>query len=607
MRHKNLITRLVPLGLLLLTVVSCTKILDRSPQDAITDFNYWNTPEDLKLFCNNFYPSLYTPDQFADEQSDNCVPNSPDNWLYGFATVPDNGGGWSNADWSNIRNANYFLSHYQSVKGEQAEINQYLGEIYFFRAYEYFNKAKRFGDVPWINKNLNVNDTSYLYSPRISRKIIVDSILADLGRAISDLKTPDQLEAGRIHKYAALQFMARVCLYEGTWMKYRNISGWEPYLKKAVTAAQKVMTEGGYVIVKASTQLHYKSGDLIDSKTNTYASQDYPLHYKQQFIQEDLTNNPECVLPKIYKLDVLMHGTSRSVNESGVGVSKDFIESFLCVDGLPISLSPLYKGDSTATSEFRNRDPRLRNMIDNRFLPNYMNGTSLTSNYLTPVNSSVPTGYMASKFRSPVPEQNEANHSTYDKYVFRYAEVLLIYAEAKAELGTMTQADLDKTINQLRGRFDGPDMPNGKMGRLTLNPPVDPNSITITGEPRYGYSVSPLIYEIRRERRIELAFEGFRWDDIVRWNAGKLLENPKTVYGIVVNQKVENNYDNYYNSNVFSGINIQTINDWDGKTKRIVSPYTIPMRKWNDKLYLHPIPTEQITLSQGKLKQNPGW
>src|SRR5690606_34644823 len=160
------------------------------------------------------------------------------------------------------------------------------------------------------------------------------------------------------------------------------------------------------------------------------------------------------------------------------------------------------------------------NMIDNRFLPNYLNGTNLASNYLTPINSNVPTGYMASKFRSPIPEQNEANQTTFDMYVFRYAEVLLIYAEAKAELGTITQGDLDKTINVLRARLDSPELPGGKMGRLTMNPPADPNETTISGKPRYGYDVSPLIYEIRRERRIELAFEGFRWDDIVRRNAG---------------------------------------------------------------------------------------
>lgn len=213
---------------------------------------------------------------------------------------------------------------------------------------------------------------------------------------------------------------------------------------------------------------------------------------------------------------------------------------------------------------------------------------------------------MASKFRNPIPERNEADQGIYDMYVFRYAEVLLIDAEAKAELGTINQNDLDKTINRLRARLDNPELPDGKMARLSMNPPKDPNSVTITGDPRYGYEVSPLIYEIRRERRIELAFEGFRWDDIVRWKAGKLIENPKTVYGIVAGDDVQEQYNDYFDSDVFSGVNTTSISDWDGEVKKLIAPYS-SIRKWGDKLYLHPIPKKQISLSNGNLEQNPGW
>jgi len=416
---------------------------------------------------------------------------------------------------------------------------------------------------------------------------------------------PSSVELGRLHKYAAEQMLARVCLYEGTWMKYRNQSGWEEYLEKGVTASKDIMDNGGYSIYKPDAAYYFKDGDLVDSKTNTVANKDYPLYYREQFIQEDLTTNPECVLPKIYRLDQLTHQLSRSVNESGSGVSKDLIDDFLCTDGKPIALSSLYKGDDSTAIEFQNRDPRLRNEIDNRFLPYYLNGTIPVSNYLSDISSSSPTGFMASKFRSPVPAQNEANQTTYDLYIFRYAEVLLIYAEAKAELGTITQGDLDISINKLRSRLDEPSLPDGKMARLTINPPTDPNA-TINGTPRYGYTISPLIYEIRRERRIELAFEGFRWDDIVRWKAGKLLENPNTVYGIVASDAVQKEYDNYFGSKIFSGVNITTYDDWDG-TKKLIAPYTVSMRKWNDKLYLSPIPSDQILLSKGNMEQNPGW
>jgi starch-binding outer membrane protein, SusD/RagB family len=255
--------------------------------------------------------------------------------------------------------------------------------------------------------------------------------------------------------------------------------------------------------------------------------------------------------------------------------------------------------------EMTNRDPRLRNMIDNKNMPYYLNGVVPISYPVTPVLvSTCPTGYMAFKFRDPTPAQNEANHCSYDWYVFRYAEVLLIYAEAKAELGTITQADLDNTINKLRARLDEPG--NFTMGKLSLNPPVDPLA-TVSGNPRYGYAVSSLIYEIRRERRIELAFEGFRWDDIVRWNAGKLIENPKTMLGIVVNTDVSNRYK-YYNGGTdqFKTRTLYTLTDWDGKTKTLLKVYSNTSRTWNDKLYLSPLPTDQLTLNT-KLVQNPGW
>lgn len=587
---------------------SCKKVLDTVPQGVVTDLNFWTTADNLKLYANNFYPSLYVPDQNADVQSDNCVPNSPNNWLYNIATVPNSGGGWDAGSWASIRNCNYFLSHYQAATGDISEINHYVGEIKFFRAYEYFNKVKTFGDVPWINKELNVNDSSYLFKPRDPQQLVVDSILSDLNFAVANLKIPDNVEVGRIHKYAAMQLLARVALYQGTYMKYRNINGWESYLNVAASTAQDMMGTGIYEIVRPTQTYFFQEGDIIDAGANIVATRDYPLFYREQFIQEDLTKNKECVLPKIYSTGLLTHGLSRSVNESGVGVSKDFIEAFLCVDGLPITKSPQYRGDDSVILEMANRDPRFRNMIANRFLPYYLNGSIPISQLYAPVNKNVPTGYMSSKFRSPIPEQNEANQSTYDRFIFRYAEVLLIFAEAKAELGTITQADLDNSINLLRARMDEPDIPGGAMGRLTLNPVPDPNAVTITGEPRYGYTITPLLYEIRRERRIELAFEGFRWDDIVRWKAGSLIENPKTVYGMVVNNAVQAQYNSYFGFNVFQGMEFVTIQDWDGETKQLIDPYPgTDVRRWDDRLYHRPIPLDQISLSKGNLKQNPGW
>jgi starch-binding outer membrane protein, SusD/RagB family len=575
---------------LLLVIVTSCEVTNVEPEDKITDLSYWKSVDDLELFANSFYTTLSAPDANLDNTSDIAVPKTPDTRLFNNMTVPGSGGGWGTSDWTNIRNLNYFLSHYQTVEGNDADINQYVGEILFFRANEYFNKVRIFGDVPWMDKDLNVDDVDLLNKARDPRKLVIEKIIEDLDSAVADLNLPEIVAPGRLHKFAALQLLARVCLYEGTWMKYRNLSGWEDYLQKAVDASERIMNEGNYEIVAGNAQYMYNG---------------YPLYYRQQFIEEDLTANKECVLPRIYIQDLLMHGLSRNVNESNKGVSKDFIESFLCVDGEAIGISPLYLGDDSVQMEMTNRDPRLRNMIDNKNLPYYLDGSTPISYPVTPVVvNTCPTGYMVSKYRTPEPAQNEANKCTYDWYIFRYAEVLLIFAEAKTELGSITQIDIDNSINKLRARLDEPG--NFTMGRLTMNPQADPMA-TVNGRPRYGYEVTPLIYEIRRERCIELAFEGFRWDDICRWHAGILIENPKTMLGIVVNNDIINRYMLYNGgTDQFATRTLYELTDWDGNTKDLLQVYSNMTRIWDDKLYLNPLPTDQLTLNPN-LVQNPGW
>lgn len=568
--------------------VSCD-LTDRFPEDSITDFNYWTKVEDLENFANQLYTMFPTPGYY-DVSTDNCVANSKDETLFNTKVVPTGNDGWSYDDWKNIRNCNYFLTRYQTVQGKEKDINHYVGEVRFFRAYEYFNKIKKYGDVPWYETDLKTDNETLLHKARDPRKFVTEKIIEDLEFATKNLKLPSEVAAGRLHKYAAYQMLARVCLYEATWMKYRNISGWETFMKKAKEAAQAVIDSKNYEIVKGDAPF------TMDNK--------HPLPFRQQFIQEDLTKNKECVLARIYIKSVVMHWFSRSIYESGRGLSKDFIESFLCKDGLPIALSEEYNGDDSLVMEITNRDPRLWNMIDNIYLPYTLNEMSVPVSYnVTPIAmNQCPTGYMMAKFRDPQPSQNEANQTTYDWYIFRYAEVLLISAEAKAELEELTQPDLDNTINKLRERLD---IGENEMGRLSINPPVDPLS-KVNGKPRYGYDIAPILYEIRRERRVELAFEGFRWDDICRWKAGKLIEDPKTMCGIVVNEEVINRYTrNNGGSNPFGDRITWSVTDWD-KSKKLLKVYDTDSRTWDDKLYLSPLPKNQLTLNSA-LEQNPGW
>ena len=509
----------------LLGFTACDDVIDLKPLDSFTDESYWTSVDDLRGYANRFYTNLSAPSSSGDQQSDNRVPGNYDAWLYNEYVV-EQAGDWS---WTNIRNLNFFMARYQRVEGTEADINAQVAVIRFFRALDYFGKIKSYGDVPWYEKDLTDGDTEELFKPRDSRDFVLGKIIEDLEFAIQWLPEQNAAEECALHKDAARTQLSRVCLYYGTLKKYHNVGGTpssQELLQKAASNALAVMNTGRYEIVKGQ-----------DAGCGQQAFEGYPLYYQNQFVQEDLSGNKEAILFRKYEDGVLMHATGRS---QGVGYSKDFAESFLCKDGKPIGVSELYQGDETIDQEMINRDPRMYNIIDNVHRPYTVqaDGTIETNFSKYDKNSSAPnvsasgsvTGYANVKFSSADPTQWVANATTYDWFVYRYAEVLLNYAEAKYELGEMSQDVLDKTINLLRDRVEMP--------HLTMNVGfTDPNW------PDYGYDVDPLLQEIRRERRIELVAEGFRYDDIIRWKGVKLYENPKTVLGIRVTDKVISLYD----------------------------------------------------------------
>lgn len=565
---------------------SCNDI-DLLPKDKLTDATYWNTVNDLKLYANNLYTTLPAPGVHHDDQSDDVVTTNYQKLLFNEALIPTaapNSGdkAWN---WNTIRSCNLFLQRYKKAKGAEANINQYVAEVRFFRALDYFAKIKTFGDVPWYDKDLQVSNTEELYKGRNTRGFVLTKIIEDIEFAIQWLPEADQAEVGRLNKDAARLQLARVCLHEGTFRKYHQLSDnhtSSDLLNKAATTAEAIINSGKYQIVKGT-----------DVGCGQKAFENYPLFYSNQFIQEDLVNNKECILARIYQDGILHHSTSRDAGESGSGLSKDFVESFLSKDGLPISVSSLYQGDETLEIEMKNRDPRIYQVIDNTHRPyKVTNGVRQVNPYTNVDPNKGVTGYPCTKFKSPIQAQEEALKTTYDWFVYRYAEVLLIFAEAKTELGECTQNVLDRSINLLRDRVGMP--------HLNVNPIVDTNPIN------YGYTISPLLYEIRRERRIELVNEGFRWDDIVRWKAGKLLENPKTFLGIRVTDKVKD----IYPESVFKGENSRHLIKYNNNY--YLAPYQKNLneagRKWkkDDKRYLSPIPSDELLLNE-ELTQNPHW
>ena len=541
-----------------LLTVSCNDYLDRFPKDSFSEPTFFKTENDLIYYANQFYGSLPVQRMDNDNNSDNMVPQNINTFLAGTYTVPGSGGGWASGDWANIRSCNYFLEHYS--RAETSFKERYAGEVRFFRALFYWYKVVNFGDVPLLLKALDDNSEE-LYGPREKREKVMDEVvLEDLKFAVANLPEKNQAAAGRLHKDAARALMSRICLWEGTYRKYRNIEGADTYLDACVKASEELM-DAGYDI--------YSTGNTDED-------------YRNLFIQKDLRSNPEAIFYRAYITDKNPHNYTRQASENNTGMSKDFVDSYLFLDdGKPIGLTSHPYDDSTPAKECEGRDPRYTQTIAT---PGFiMTLPDLAVNLPAIGTSRTSTGYWNIKGRSSDLAQFNADKSDLDLFIFRYAEVLLNYAEAKYELtGSLTIAELDKSINLIRDRVGMP--------HLTTNPDADPNAVN------YGYTVAPLLYEIRRERRIELVGEGFRFNDIIRWKAGKLIEGVKTIRGMKLTDELRSQYADPSSLN-----NIAVDDDY----YIIVYPSIATTRKWNDKSYLYPLPTDEK--DRCHYEQNPGW
>ena len=539
----------------LLTTGCNDAFLERAPQ-SLNDQTFWSTANDLKTYANGFYGLIPAGvSNLDDTNSDTQVPNSINTFLWGQYTVPTEGGAWSQSNWSTIRKLNYFMTHYQNAQGTEAEINTYVGEIRFFRALQYFDKIKTLGDVPWLDKDLNV-DSKELYGPKTARNEVAKKIIEDLDFAIRWLPEACSEEANRLNKDIARHVKARVCLHEGTYYKYHTEL---KYTNEADGLLQQA--------VEASNDL------IISGKYEIYNTGHPESDYHNLFTMDDKSNLKEAILYIDYIEDKRMHNMSHGTLEANAGFSKDFVDCILYDDGLPKGLTTQPTTDNTIAEEMAGRDPRFSQLIKNDayLTDEEKEKANYDDNYVDKFHL---TGYHTIK--GYIPDLPSGYYVEFtDGIAYRYAETLLINAEAKAELKTLTQDDLDNTINKLRDRAGMPHLKK-EVGF------TDPNW------PDYGYTLSAILQEIRRERRVELAGEGFRFDDLCRWKAGHLLDNVKTYVGKKLsNGKYAIVYPNYTNDD---------LSYQEGKS-----------RKWDDKMYLYPIATGELQRNPQLLPQNPGW
>lgn len=568
---KNILTSVLSL----LLIASCNdSFLDKSPLDKLSEDKYFQTEKDLETYSLSFYPlfegygkDFAMPDILGrDEMSDNMAPSTANDIAAGLHLVPN-----SNSDgsigkiwkWEDLRNVNYFLAKCIRAKVSPEVLAQYQAEARFFRAYVYFPKIKAYGSVPWFSKDLTVNDEELLYSSQTPRFEVVDSVLADINFAIQYLPEKGKEATGRINKDVALAFKARFCLHEGSFRKYHGLGQDEEMLYEALNAAKELEESEHY-------SLHSTGNPKKD--------------YQDIFIQDDLAGNSEMIFYRHYVLDKLTHSTSRS---SGLSMTKSLINSFLCSDGTPVSLNKNYS-DATLQDELKDRDLRLLQICI------YPGTTQHQENIGKPgipgtTSNNTTTGYQLLKYyredQMLLPARNYI-----DAPVFRYAETLLIYAEAAAELGLCDQNVLDKTINKIRDRAGMP--------QLSVNVGYEDPSIK-----ELYPGVSNLIREIRRERRVELACEGYRYDDLMRWKCGKLLERPFLGMRFEQSQYPEVKAREYGDTTM-TDFNITL--DKDGYIDVYQAKYPQGFNFDEKKHYYMPLPLDQITMNTN-LKQSPGW
>ena len=517
---KNYFTRTLFILSLTILFIGCNDdFLNRYPLDEVSKSTFWNTENDMLNYNNSLYdlalrggsemnfwrsscnPAYNTSSWWCDLLSDNQATDNlgaADFLLKraGKHSVPSEIESFGYGGWNFVRACNVGLANYDKVKTDGTTRNKYIAEARLFRGWFYSDKVKFYGDVPWLDHELNI-DSEELYAGRTPREKVMANVLADLDFACQNLPSSwgDGNAPGRLNKWAALLVKSRCCLFEGTWRKYHGGTNPEMWLQEAAKAAKELIDDGPYKL--------YSTGD--------------PLHdYKNLQTLPDYTGNKEVIFWVKFTIGVLTNNQMATTTKNAGGATKSLVEDFLCSDGLPITLSPLYKGDAIYENIFENRDPRLRQTVlhpaDMKYY-NYVKSTAYEYPRLPGLTGGnpIPTGYHIIKYFNANTYEEAWGSGVAPSLVLRFGEALLNYAEAKAELGTITQDDLDLSINKLRDRV-------GMIHMDKSNIPVDPR---YTNE-----GVSPLIVEIRRERRIELCFEGFRYDDLRRWKQGKKLEKP---------------------------------------------------------------------------------
>lgn len=584
------------LWLLLLSFLLVRCEMEQVPESTASKEAVFGSEGGLKLYAYSFYSMLPQGSTRQDAMSDYQVIKAVPTFIQEGAFAPTQSSGWS---WGDLRNINYFIANCKDPKVPADIRKDYLGVAKFFRAYFYMEKVIRFGDVPWIGKPLSVSDTTILNGGRDPRALIMDSVLADINYACLNIKATTDPTRSMITKWVAYAYKARLCLFEGTYRKYHTELGLtataDMWLNEAATAAKAIMDAQAY-------SLNTAGGAGVS--------------YRTLFINPTPLAN-EVMLASIMDLtlnelnDANWYWTSGTYGDKA-SFNRTFINTYLKLDGTPFTNTAGYQ-TMVFKDEVKNRDLRLKQTIRVGDYKRLSGGTLVPA---PPLFSYTFTGYQPIKWALDDMYYDTRDLNINSITLFRYAEVLLNFAEAKAELGTLTDADWAATVGKLRSR-------GGITGGLNTKPTVvDPYLQSV-----YFPGISdPSILEIRRERGIELCLEGFRFDDIKRWKRGELMNQEwNGFYVPSLLTQMDLNEDGVMDVVFYQGtkpspavstityVNVSTLVSGkansqllkNGTSGELTWLNNVP-RKWEDKMYYYPIPQADL-ITNPNLGQNPGW
>ena len=598
---KNIYTIILAAGL---TFTSCSDFLDREPITNPNSTTFLSTQSQVENYINGLYPQLPSLGKFGmgvrgeEKNSDNIVSEKYDTRLNGESTLFDGTMDWENG-FKYVRNVNYFFDNYrvdEESLGLSDDLKSLKGEAHFLRAYWHFFLLKKFGNIPYIESLLDANATiGQLQIPALPRNEVAKKILADLETAKSMLHPRSKFQGLRINKEAAMVLAMNVALYEGSWEKYHANDAFAP----ATNESDYFFSE----VVKIGDELFTQNISLYSEKN----AEGEEVGFEKLFNSKDLSNMDEVLFWKKYSdADGVFHALSGLLGggvvdqDAPAGVTQELIDNFLYKNGTAINPKDSKFKDFNKT--FENRDPRLSQMIMNsgaKFRSTAKGSKPmLVKEYVEEEDDIINPPFLAGDGQSRSITGYHIRLGIDTTYVegngetalpiIRYAEGLLAYAEAKAELNACTDEVLEKTIKPLRERS----------GVTYVKPAsIDPNFTD------FGYGLTPELQEIRRERRSELSLQGFRFDDLMRWRADKLIVGKRGKGAYLGKESI------LYKS--FSPEKVKIVDEralvgsdgWLDPLSQLL-PRGYQFNPARD--YLLPIPPTELSLNK-KLVQNPGW